>query len=58
MSLPTEQAAAIRQKLLEALESETDRNVRNKISHAVAELARQYTETSELSFDGPTVPGC
>jgi len=46
ISLPAEQAAAIRQKLLEALGTETDRNVRNKISHAVAELARQYTENN------------
>jgi hypothetical protein len=50
MSIPAEQAAAIRQKVLEALGSETDRNVRNKISHAVAELARQYTENSEASL--------
>lgn len=47
MSLSADQAHAIRQKLLETLGSETDRNVRNKISHAVAEVARQYTENSQ-----------
>ena len=44
ISLSTDQAHAIRQKLLETLGTETDRNVRNKISHAVAEVARQHTE--------------
>ncbi|CAI4213323.1 unnamed protein product [Parascedosporium putredinis] len=44
VSLPQEQAAVIRQKLLEILTSETERAVRNKISDAVAEVARQYTE--------------
>lgn len=34
-------------KLLETLGTETDRQVRNKISHAVAEVARQYTDNSE-----------
>jgi hypothetical protein len=42
--IDTEQAAAIRQKLLVTLVSERDKNVRNKISDAVAELARQYAE--------------
>jgi hypothetical protein len=41
-----EQAAAIRQKLLEAMVSEQDKSVRNLISDAVAELARQYAEES------------
>jgi importin-5 len=46
LSLATEHAVAIRQKLLESLGTEADKNVRNKISHAVAEVARQYTENS------------
>jgi importin-5 len=37
----------IRQKLLETLGSEPERVVRNKISDAVAEVARQYTENSQ-----------
>jgi oligoendopeptidase F len=47
LSLSKDQAAVIRQKLLETLGTETDRAVRNKISDAVAELARQYTENSK-----------
>jgi hypothetical protein len=47
-SLPKDQAAVIRQKLLETLGTEPDRNVRNKISDAVAEVARQYTDNSQL----------
>ncbi len=35
----------IRQKLLESLGTEPDRGVRNKIGDAVAEVARQYSET-------------
>jgi vacuolar-type H+-ATPase subunit F/Vma7 len=46
-SLAKDQAIAIRQKLLETLGSETDRAVRNKISDAVAEVARQYTDNSQ-----------
>lgn len=46
ISLGPDQATAIRQKLLEALTNETDRNVRNKISDAVADVARQYSENS------------
>jgi hypothetical protein len=49
VSLPQEQAAVIRQKLLEILTSETERGVRNKISDAVAEVARQYTESGSSS---------
>ncbi len=45
-SLSRDQAAVIRQKLLETLASETDRAVRNKISDAVAKVARQYTDNS------------
>lgn len=43
-SLADEQATAIRQKLLETLATETQRGVRNKISYAVAEIARQYID--------------
>lgn len=43
-SLAKDQAAAIRQKLLETLAAEPERMIRNKISDAVAEVARQYTE--------------
>lgn len=46
LSLATDHAIAIRQKLLQNLAAETDKNVRNKISHAAAEVARQYTENS------------
>lgn len=46
-SLVKDQAIVIRQKLLETLGSETDRAVRNKISDAVAEVARQYTDNSQ-----------
>ena len=46
IALPADQAAVIRQKLLETLGSESDRAVRNKISDAVAELARQYSDNS------------
>ncbi|KAG6117121.1 hypothetical protein E4U13_001349 [Claviceps humidiphila] len=46
-SLPKEQAIVIRQKLLETLATETDRTVRNKISDAVAEIARQYTDNND-----------
>lgn len=55
VSLPKDQAAVIRQKLLEILTMETERGVRNKISDAVAEVARQYTESGELarSLDAP-----
>ncbi|KAH7243186.1 importin subunit beta-3 [Fusarium solani] len=48
LSLAKDQAAVIRQKLLETLAAESERLVRNKISDAVAEVARQYTETGEL----------
>ncbi|KOS23432.1 Importin subunit beta-3 [Escovopsis weberi] len=46
-SLAKNQAVVIRQKLLETLGSEPDRTVRNKISDAVAEVARQYTDNSD-----------
>lgn len=44
ISLAKDQAAVIRQKLLECLSNESDKLVRNKISDAVAEVARQYSE--------------
>ncbi|KZL75448.1 importin subunit beta-3, partial [Colletotrichum tofieldiae] len=47
LSLSQEQAAAIRQKLLESLGGDFQRAVRNKISDAVAEVARQYTENND-----------
>ncbi|KAM0427764.1 hypothetical protein ACHAPT_007220 [Fusarium lateritium] len=48
LSLAKDQAAVIRQKLLETLAAESERLIRNKISDAVAEVARQYTETGEV----------
>lgn len=47
ISLNKESAVVIRTKLLEILVTETDRTVRNKISDAVAEVGRQYSENSE-----------
>ncbi|KAK7990628.1 hypothetical protein PG990_014908 [Apiospora arundinis] len=47
VSLSPVHADAIRQKLLEALTNETERNVRNKISDAVADVARQYSENND-----------
>lgn len=47
LSLAKDQAAVIRQKLLETLAAESERLIRNKISDAVAEVARQYTETGK-----------
>jgi hypothetical protein len=49
LSLPREQAYAIRQKLLEALGSESVNSVRNKIGDAVAEIAREYSDNSAFS---------
>jgi len=46
VSLPADQAVAIRQKLLESLANEAERPVRNKISDAVADVARQYTDNN------------
>lgn len=46
MSLQKEQAHYIRTKLLENLLQEPDRDVRNKISDAVAEVGRQYSDNS------------
>ncbi|KAK1753523.1 armadillo-type protein [Echria macrotheca] len=47
ISLSKDHAILIRTKLLENLVQESDRNVRNKISDAVAEVGRQYSENSE-----------
>ncbi|EGX96524.1 Armadillo-type fold domain containing protein [Cordyceps militaris CM01] len=51
ISIAQDQAAVIRQKLLETLGSETDRAVRNKIGDAVAEIARQYNESGDRWTD-------
>ena len=48
-SLGNDQAAVIRQKLLETLATEPDRAVRNKICDAVAEIARQYVDSSQYN---------
>lgn len=50
ISLDKEQGNVIRSKLLETLVSETDKTVRNKISDAVAELARQYYDSGSCTF--------
>jgi hypothetical protein len=44
MLLQTPAKVAIRQKLLECLQSETLPDVRHKIGDAVAEVARQYSD--------------
>ncbi|KAI9680821.1 MAG: hypothetical protein M1817_004261 [Caeruleum heppii] len=46
-SLPQPQKVAIRQKLLQCLNSEAVPQVRNKVGDAVAEVARQYTDEAE-----------
>lgn len=46
ISLAKEQALVVRQKLLETLVNETDKQVRNKISDSVAEVGRQYSDAS------------
>lgn len=46
LSLEQTQGYVIRQKLLEALGSETTNPVRNKIGDAVAEIAREYSDAS------------
>jgi importin-5 len=48
LSIPQEQAYAIRQKLLEALGAENTSTVRNKIGDAVAEVAREYSDNSRF----------
>lgn len=63
LSLPPQQAEVIRRQLLQVLATETERGVRNKISDAVAEIARQYTENDqpwiellEILFQMSTAP--
>ena len=46
LSIPQEQAYAIRQKLLDALAAESVNIVRNKVGDAVAEIAREYSDNS------------
>lgn len=53
LSLPKDQAAVIRQKLLECLGGDFQRAVRNKISDAVAEVARQFYENSTSQTPTP-----
>lgn len=50
LAISKDQAAVIRQKLLETLGTETDRAVRNKIGDAVAEIARQYNENGKFNL--------
>jgi hypothetical protein len=47
LSIPQEQAYAIRQRMLEALGAETTPTVRNKIGDAVAEVAREYSDNNQ-----------
>ena len=49
LSLPQEEGYIIRSKLLEALGAETTNPVRNKIGDAVAEIAREYSDSSTSS---------
>ncbi|RMZ75758.1 hypothetical protein DV737_g5144, partial [Chaetothyriales sp. CBS 132003] len=51
LTLSPDVRAAIRTKLLESLSSEQINHVRNKISDAIAELARQYTDSGEVWAD-------
>jgi hypothetical protein len=46
LSLASNDGYIIRQKLLEALGTETTNSVRNKIGDAVAEIAREYSDNS------------
>ena len=48
LALPQQQKLAIRQKLLECLQSESVPEVRHKIGDAVAEVARQYSDNAEV----------
>ena len=51
IGLQDPQKAAIRQKLLECLQSEAQKPVRHKVGDAVAEVARQYAESSEYTLE-------
>lgn len=44
LTLPEPQRIAIQERLLNCLQAELAPSVRNKISDAVAEIARQYTD--------------
>lgn len=46
--LPDQQKVAIREKLLLALGAENQANTKNKVSDAVAEIARQYADEGIL----------
>jgi importin-5 len=48
--------AAIRSKLLECLAREQINHVRNKISDAIAEIARQYTDNGKKIRSDYAVP--
>ena len=48
LALPQQQKLAIRQKLLECLQSESLPLVRHKVGDAVAEIARQYSDNAEV----------
>jgi hypothetical protein len=48
LTIPQPQRNAIREKLLQALTTEAMAVVRNKVSDAIAELARQYTEDGKF----------
>jgi importin-5 len=54
ISLAKEQALVVRQKLLETLVNETDKQVRNKISDSVAEVGRQYSDNSTCPAGPPS----
>lgn len=47
LTIAQPQRDVIREKLLQALSTEATPMVRNKVSDAVAEIARQYTEDGE-----------
>ena len=48
LTLSTDARMAIRSKLLECLAGEQINHVRNKISDAIAEIARQYTDNGKV----------
>lgn len=57
ISLSKDQAVVIRQRLLECLVNESDKLVRNKISDAVAEVGRQYSDAGMVEpFPSSTSP--
>ena len=53
LTIPEPQRNAIREKLLQALGAENPPQVRNKISDAVAEIARQYSEEGATLMSQP-----